>query len=328
MANLRTVTQAVAVALFLAPGLAMADMGLEPAGPKQTYGSIEGGYLFQDGRDIIGYGIAVAPGNVSDVLVNPGSGWFAGGMAGYENGTALISGLPFTRIELYLLFGRTSDSASDALAGQIQLENTESTFNVSGGDAGSTDSERQTWEGGLRFEFDDRVDARTTFTWVFSPFIRNIDESTSTIVTGCCALHRNGDADAWMYGATLSVEPEYVLWSGVSLVTRVGVGIYGYDADTTFHSFSTGLPPPDPFLSGSSSHDSGIGFRGLLGAGLKFRLGDGANLETFAEADYFSDVGTAVFSDNNDAHIDPSHIGSDSLWELRAGARLTIRLGQ
>lgn len=303
-------------------------MGLEPAGPKQTYGSIEGGYLLQDAGDIIGYGITVAPGNVRDVTVSPGSGWFIGGMIGYENGTPLLSPLPFTRVELTLLYGRTEDSAATSLPGQLQLENTESTINVDQGDAGRTRSERETWEGGLRFEFDDRQDERTTFTWVFAPFIRNMDESTTTVVTGCCDLFRNGDADTWMYGASLSVEPQYVLWDGVSLVGRLGVGIYGYDTDAEFRSFSVGLAPPDPFLSSSSHNDSGVGFRGLLGAGLKFRLGDGANLETFAEADYFSDVGTARFSDNNPANVDPSGISTDDMWELRAGARLTVRLSQ
>lgn len=303
-------------------------MGLEPAGPKQTYGSIEGGYLLQSASDIIGYGIAVAPGNVRDVTVSPGDGWFIGGMIGYENGTPLVSPLPFTRVELYLLYGQTGDSARASLPGQIQLENTESTINVDGGDSGRTNSERETWEGGLRFEFDDRQDERTTFTWVLSPFLRNIDESTHTVVTGCCALNRNGDVDNWMYGVSLAVEPERILWDGVSLVGRLGVGIYGYDSDAEFRSFSTGLPPPDPFLSSSSHDDSGVGFRGLLGAGLKFRLGDGANLETFAEADYFSDVASARFSDNSPANVDPSGISTDDMWEMRAGARLTVRLSQ
>ncbi len=329
MTQSRHFTRMAAAAMFAMVSVpALADMGLEPAGAKQSYGSIEGGYLYQDSQDILGYGIAVAPGNVSDVKVSPDDGWFIGGMIGYENGTALVSGLPFTRIELYLLYGQTDDSVSDALAGQIQLENTESTFNVGGGNTGRTSTERDTIEGGLRFEFDDRVDSKTTLTWVLSPFIRNIDESTDTRVTGCCVLVRKGDADTIMYGASIAVEPEYVLWSGVSLVGRLGVGVYGYDADATFRSFSTGLPPPDPFQSSSSHSDTGVGFRGMLGAGLKFRLGEGANLETFAEADYFSDVGTARFSDNDPANIDPSDLDTEDMWELRAGARLTFKLSQ
>ena len=62
------------------------------------------------------------------------------------------------------------------------------------------------------------------------------------------------------------------------------------------------------------------------GAGLKFRLGNGSRLETFAEADYFSDVGTIHLPSNTLNASKPANSDSDDLWELRAGARLTFAI--
>jgi hypothetical protein len=79
-----------------------------------------------------------------------------------------------------------------------------------------------------------------------------------------------------------------------------------------------------PFSDG----DSGVGFRLVLGAGLKFKLTETARLETFAEADYFSDVGTAQLSNNDPNDATASHAGTTDMWELRVGARLTIGFGR
>ena len=81
-----------------------------------------------------------------------------------------------------------------------------------------------------------------------------------------------------------------------------------------------------PGSPSDSDGASGAGFRGQLGAALKFRLSEIANLETFAEADYFSDVGTAHMANNQPGDTTASHTGSTDLFELRAGARLSIGL--
>ncbi len=315
---------------LLAPVQALADMGKAPVTAQSTYLSIEGGYLYQDGGDVNGYGITPAPGTTLDVLVSPDSGWFAGGMVGYASQAPIVSGLPFTRVEGYLLFGRTSDSVSDASPPltDISLKSVDGLTNVTGGSSGRTSVDRDIAEGGFRLESDQALDATRSLTWVFQPFVRNSDEDTQTSVSGCCVLHRNGDVDTWMFGALVAVEPEFWLTPGVAFVGRLGVGLYGYDADGKFKSFSTGLPSPDPFAAAASDSESSVGFRGQLGAGLKFKLGAASFLETFAEADYFSDVGTAHFSNSNPTDATASHVEADDLWELRVGGRLTVGLGQ
>ena len=57
---------------------------------------------------------------------------------------------------------------------------------------------------------------------------------------------------------------------------------------------------------------------------MHFKIGSASLLETFAEADYFSDIGTARFSNSNSTDGTPSHVVSDDLWELRVGGRLTV----
>jgi hypothetical protein len=83
---------------------------------------------------------------------------------------------------------------------------------------------------------------------------------------------------------------------------------------------------PDPPSAHINDSDDGVGFRGQLGAGLKFKLGTGARLETFAEADYFSDVGTIHLPSNTLKSSSPANSDADDLWELRAGARLTFAI--
>ena len=49
-------------------------------------------------------------------------------------------------------------------------------------------------------------------------------------------------------------------------------------------------------------------------------------LDVFAEADYFSDIGTAAMSDNQPTNADSSRVETEDLWEVRLGARLTLGL--
>ncbi len=316
---------ASSVILTAGASTAFADMGKAPVSDG-AYGSIEGGFLYQDGGDVIGHGISPVAGTTIDVLVSPDSGWFAGGLIGFANRDAFIAGLPFRRLEVYGLFGRTDDDASHTsppVTG-TSLKNVDASVLVDGGTTGTTSSERRTVEGGLRFEGDDQVNATTSMTWIMSPFIRWSNEETDTLVTECCDLRRSGDVDTTMYGILIAAEPEVWLTNDVAFVGRVGVGIYGYDADGNFSSSDNlnGF-----FASQLSDSDSGVGFRGQLGAGLKFRLSNTANLETFAEADYFSDVGTALMANNQPGDATPSRTGTTDLWELRAGARVTIGFG-
>ncbi len=316
---------AVSAALTLGSVSALADMGKAPVSDG-AYGSVEGGFLKQDGGDVIGHGISPVAGTTIDVLVSPDSGWFAGGMIGLASRNAIIAGLPFRRIEVYGLYGRADDDAhhtSPPLTG-TSLKNVDASVLVSGGATGATTSERSTFELGIRFESDDAVSSTTSITWVFSPFVRWTGEETNTRIAQCCSLLRSGDVDTTMYGILIAAEPEVWLTDGVAFVGRVGAGIYAYDSDGDFRS-SDNL---NGFFAASfSDGDSGVGFRGLLGAGLKFKLSNTAHLETFAEADYFSDVGTALMANNQPLDATASRTGTTDLWELRAGARVTIGFG-
>ena len=139
---------------------------------------------------------------------------------------------------------------------------------TTGGLKGHTSVERQTWEGGFRLEGDNPVNSTTTVTWSFAPFVRNMDEDTDTVVSGCCTLTRTADVETWLYGVDFAAEPEVWLSSGLALVGRAGLGIYGYDADGKF--VSSASLDPDTFAARVSDDESGVGFRGQLGIGMKF----------------------------------------------------------
>ncbi|MGL4396125.1 MAG: hypothetical protein ACRCS9_06275 [Hyphomicrobium sp.] len=312
---------------------AYADMGLAPVGPNGTYVSIEGGYLHQNGPDVIGHGITTTAGAFQNVLVSPESGYFIGGMIGFANAQPYLPPLPFHRFEIYGHYGEADDEITHRTpgVGSTLLKSVDGTASAAAGTFGQTEIERQTWEAGMRFEYDQRSNATSTNTWVIAPFLRHSDEDTRSVVQGLlcpgvCPPERTAGVDTWMYGVMFAVEPEWKLSDGIALVTRAGVGVYGYDADGTFRSFSD-KTAGDPFAASLSDDDSGIGFRGQLGVALKFLLGLNTHIETFAEADYFSDVGTAGLADNNPAAASSSSVETDDLWELRAGARLTIGLG-
>jgi hypothetical protein len=324
----------VATGVCLSPQASRADMGKSPAGPQGIVLSFEGGYLHQDGPSVTGHGVSnvvvAAPGDpVTDILVSPDSGYFVGGLVGFDTGKPYLFG--FHRIELNLLFGRTDDSAFNALTpgGDIVLSTVDGTVLGTGGATGTTTIERRTWEGSFRFEDDDVVNSTTTVTWVFAPFIRGFDEDTRTAITTavpCCEFGRTSSVDATLYGIFIAAEPETWLTPNLALVGRIGAGVYGYDADGSFRSAGTAVTTGD-FDASVSDGDSGAGFRGLLGVGLKVKVAPSALLEGFAEADYFSNVPSAHLTSNDPSGGFVSHVQDDDLWELRTGLRLTLGFG-
>jgi hypothetical protein len=306
------------------PAFAFGDMGKAPT-VQGTYVSGEGGYLLLDDRDVAGFGLSRSFTNLNfrDVFVSPDNGWFAGGAIGYARPQP-TDGTWWERIEGYAQFWSADDSTS-ANAQQIALTGVDARALVRAfNDRGRAGVSRDAAEGGLKFERDRIYNETTSITWVINPFIRAMDENA----WGACACgRRTGDVDSWMYGVVFAAEPEKWVTQNIALVGRLGAGIYGYDSDGTFNSFARGFPPgADPLRAHLTDSDSGVGFRGQLGAGLKFKLGNGSRLETFAEADYFSDVGTVHLPSNTLNASSPANADADDLWELRAGARLTFAI--
>lgn len=330
MQNFRIALAIVATAvLAMLPEPSRADMGLAPVGPNGVYVSFEGGYLYQDGNKVDGFGAVSTPGGpTNEVYGDPKNGFFVGGLIGYEHGTPFL--FSFHRAELYVMFGRTEDSSGNSAPplDDITLKTVDGGILGFGGLNGNVSVERKTWEGAIRLEHDQVHSPHTTITWVLAPFIRNFKEDTNTVVTtatccgGCCEFNRGADVDSFLYGVYLAAEPEHLIHHNLYLVGRVGAGIYGYNTDGSFNSGSSA--DPDLFSAHVSDGSSGVGFRGLLGAGLKLKVSPHFVGELYSEADYFSDVGTAKFANNQDDDSSSSRVGSDSLWEVRAGARVTI----
>ena len=319
-----------AAGLATAAGLAHADMGRAPV-PQGIILSFEGGYLYQAGPDVTGHGTSPVPivtldEPVTDVLVSPENGYFLGGFIGFDAGTPYFLGLH--RVELAFLYGETDDSVRSSVPpfGDIVLSTVDGAVVGIGGTTARTTIERRTWEAALRFEGDDRLDSSTTVTYVLSPFIRGFEEDTRTVVTACCEFGRTASVDSTLYGIYFAAEPEAWITSNLAIVGRLGAGVYGYDGDGTFRSFGDALTTND-FVAAVSDGDSGAGFRGLLGIGLKFRVAPNALLEGFAEADYFSHVPTAHLTSNSLDGGYVSHVTDDDLWELRTGLRLTVGIG-
>jgi len=309
------------------PAAAFGDMGKAPV-VQGTYVSAEGGYLLLSDNDIAGFGISASGLNFKNIFVSPGDGAFVGGMIGYASTEPLIPGLWFKRIEGYALFGNADDSASSqaSRSGSISLTSVDASALISAAhDRGRASASRDFAEGGLRFERDKIYDPTWSITWVVSPFVRDSDEDA---FGACNCAKRTGDVDTWMYGVVFDAEPEKWISPSVALVGRLGAGLYGFNADGSFNSrglvFGSG---PDPLSAHVSDSDSGVGFRGQLGAGLKFRVWRTGMLETFAEADYFSDIGTVYLPGNTVSASAPARVNNDDLWELRTGARLTFALG-
>lgn len=331
-----------ALAVIAAAGVAAlsnsatADMGKSPAGPGGYVLSFEGGFLHHDGLGVTGHGISdvlIDPdlgGPVTDVTVEPEDGYFLAGLIGYDNGTPFLFG--FHRVELSFLYGDTDDSTSDTVPpnADIVLSTVNGEVLGVGGIAGRTTVERKTWEAALRFEDDDVVNASTTVTWVLAPFIRDFREESLTLIESlvpCCEFGRTSKVDSTLYGIFVAAEPETWISSNLALVGRIGAGIYGFDADGKFLSASDYDTTTDDFFAQLKDGSSGVGFRGLLGIGLKLKLAPSTLLEGFAEADYFSDMPTAHLTSNLTTGGYVSHVEDDDLWELRTGLRLTVGLG-
>lgn len=317
---------ASAIAALLAPFPAVADMGLAPAKPGDVYISGEGGFLHQDGGDVNAYGIGPLAGITIDQNISADSGWFAGAMIGWEKGSPLVSFLPFTRVEIYGYGGKTDDKVSSGAP--VTMGSADGEVVAIDGTSASASTERKIWEIGYRSEFDRVIDPTRTITWGLVSFIRGSDESSGAICSaGPCVVQRSSDVDTLMIGSMLIMEPEWRLTPGVALVGRLGAGYYTYDADGKFRSSSNGGGGADAFAAYVKDSDDGFGFRAAFGAGLKFILSPDTFLETFAEADYFSDVGTARFASSDPtSDIAPSRVTTDDMWELRIGGRLTVNL--
>lgn len=298
------------------------EMG-RPASPG-SYLTIEGGYTYLDGSDVIGHGVnvgaslAVAP---DDRLVSPDSGWHAGASLGFATPGLFV----FNRAEVYFSGGESDDSVTSVqeVPPGIQLQNLDSSAVAIIGGMSTTEIERRAYEGGVKLAYDQAAGASTSYSWVLTPFFRKADEETLTLVQGTAdEASRSADIETRFYGVTVAVEPETWISPSVALVGRLGVGAYYYDANGTFSAAST-VPA---FDSAFSDGESGAGFRALLGAGVKVRLSEGLLLTGYAEANYLSDVGTARLPDNDFATQTRASVATDDEWELNAGARLSISL--
>ena len=307
---------------------AVADMGRPPT-ENGTYVSGEGGYTLFSDNDVSGYGISTSELNFRNIFVSPEDGWFAGGMLGFASPAPMIDGLWFTRIEAYAFFAKAEDSASShaSSSGSVSLTSVDGlTLVFAPDDVGRASVERENTELGLRFERDQVLGPTSSITWVLAPFALWSNEEARG---ECSCARRSADVDTWLGGVTFAGEPEKWLTPGIAVVGRLGLGIYGFNADGKFRSSAIVdfVPGLDAFNAHVSDSESGVGFRGQLGAGLKFKVWSAGLLETFAEADYLSDVGTARFPGNTiNSALQPASVDTDELWELRAGARLTFAL--
>jgi hypothetical protein len=319
----------IALACFTAPALA-AEMGRAPVS-SGVYVTAEGGFLYLDGTDVIGHAISpagVVTGPETDTTVNAQNGWTAGGSIGFASTGALIGGLPFRRAEAYYSYTTADDERTDTVAApsRTSLKSVDATALGVVGFTATSEIERRSSEGGIRFASDQATGAGSSLSWIVMPFVRNSDETTASIAIGTVdTAVRSADVETWSYGVAVLVEPEVWLNSTVALTGRLGAGIYGYEADGNFSSGST-APAPDPFAASLSDTESGVGFRGLIGAGVKLKIAQAMTLTGYAEADYLSRVGSAALPDNQFASKSPARVDTTDTWDLRAGARLSIGL--
>jgi len=326
--KLRLGLTVLAMTVFVSgQGFAFGDMGKAPT-VQGTYVSMEGGFLLLNDDEIFGFGKSNSETNFRNILVSPDDGYFAGGMIGYASTEPLIPGLWFKRIEGYALHERAEDSTSSRASGggSIGLTDVDPSALITAlNDRGRAGASRDATEFGLKFEQDTIYDPTWSITWVLSPFVRLTDEDA---FGACDCARRTGNVDSWLAGALIDAEPEKWISPNVALVGRLGAGLYGFNGDGTFRSHGIGFGGgPDPLAAHLTDSDSGVGFRGQLGAGLKFKVGRSGLLETFAEADYFSDMPGVFLPSNTFAAHAPASVQTDDLWELRAGARLTFALG-
>lgn len=296
-----------------------------------TYVTVEGGYQYIDANSVNGHGISqtgLVQGPTTDTFVDAQGGWHAGASIGFASPAAIIGGLPFTRTELYFSYGSSDDDRSDTVGppAKTSLKSVDGSALGVVGFTATTDVERTSYEGGVRFAYDSATGANSSLTWVVTPFLRNAQEQTNSVAIGTVdTAWRSADIDDWQYGITLAAEPEVWVTPTVALVGRIGGGIYGYHADGDFNSFST-APPVDPFSASISESESGLGFRGVLGAGIKIKLSPDMTATGFAEADYFSTTASASLPDNQFVTATTSSIATNDAWQFRTGLRLTVSL--
>lgn len=308
-----------------------AEMGRAPV-VSGTYATVQGGYLLNDGDSVLGHGISstgLISGPTTETTVDARDGWFAGGSLGFASTGPIVPGLPFNRAEAYFDYFNADDGRTDTVAdpAKTTLKSVDGSALGVIGFTATSEMHRRAYEGGVRFAFDQAVGSETSISWIVTPFVRNAREETGTVATGTVdTAWRGASVETWQYGVTLAAEPEIWVASNIALVGRIGGGIYGYDASGSFHSHST-APAPDPFLADVNESASGVGFRGLLGAGVKVKLSTAMTLTGFAEADYFSHTGGASLPDNQFTSSTSSNVNTDDNWEFRAGARLSIGLG-
>ncbi|MEQ1653110.1 MAG: hypothetical protein ABL897_11530 [Hyphomicrobium sp.] len=306
-------------------------MGRAPVA-SGAYITAEGGYQFIDRADAIGHGISstgLIEGPTTDTAIGAHGGWGAGASIGFASSGPIVTGLPFTRAEIYVSFFEADDTQSDTVAdpAKTTLKSVDGSALGVIGVTATSEMQRRASESGVRFAFDQDAGPDTSLTLVVTPFLRNAREDTDTVAIGTVdTAWRSANVETWQYGITVAIEPEVRISSTVALVGRIGGGIYGYSADASFASRST-APVPDPFLATLADSDTGVGFRGVFGAGIKLTLAPGMQLTGYAEADYLSNTGRAILPDNQFTSATTSTLGSDDGWEFRAGARVSLALG-
>ena len=222
--------------------------------------SFEGGYLYQAGPDVTGYGTSTSAipipltGNevVRDVLVSPEDGYFIGGSVGFTTGAPYLFGF-FHRIEVSGLYGEADDSARSSVppAGDVVLTSVDGGVIGINGTSGRTTVERTTWETALRFEGDDRLDSTTTVTYVIAPFVRGFEEDSRTTVTACCDFGRTSSVDTTLYGVFVAAEPEDAGGGeGPAGLTTEGDGPWtlSFDGDVPYVDTFGDVPEGEPLL--------------------------------------------------------------------------------
>lgn len=308
------------------------EMGRAPVS-SGVYVTLDGGYAYSDGASAIGHAISQT-GAIADpsteTFVGAHDGYAIGGSVGYVAPADFAAALPVSRIEGYLSFSSTDESNTDNVSDpqRTTLKSVDGTALAIIGLTATSAQELRSTEGGVRFAYDQETGAALSLSFVLTPFIRHIDEQTSSVAIGTAdTAWRDADVTTLAYGVTIAVEPEVWLTPTFALVGRLGAGVYGYTADGDFSSRSTaGGGGFDPFAASLSDDESGVGFRGELGAGLKLKLTETVTLTGYGEATYLSAVGSAELPDNQFVTATTSGVDTSDSWEFRGGARISVGL--
>lgn len=300
-------------------GVAAAETGRAPV-RAGTYVSIEGGYQLLEGEPARAYGYSPAAGvHLGDVLVDSDTGWFGGIGIGYAARAGAVLGL-FDRVELSLGHARSHESRATQGDG-LALASVDATAIAMNAGAASAKIERQAWDIAAALKTSSGMT-----TWSLEPFLRLSDDETTQGLAGAGgSVFRSGKVAATFVGVMAAVEPEIALAPAISLVGRLGAGVYGYRASGKFRSWSPDTPFFDAAVDDSAS---GAGLRGSLGAALKLAFSPSSTLTTYIGVDYWSRVPSLSMTDQDVNTIDPSHLKGADLWDGRAGVRLSFGLGQ